>query len=221
MTKKVYDKGAQSREAHAQYSFEQIYPARMLAGIPKQGVVMDIGTGVGRDAVALHDRANGRLLVIGIDPDEANYHKAVETYPDKDIVLCREWADVAKVKRNRQIAYLVAEVQELDEPPSKLKADFINCSAVLMFIPEEEQELFLSKLHDMVKPYRDVFLRFRTEELKDGMTQIDMRRLFNRCQMTSFFVDVMPRFADPPPSARDFDWHDHLLTATNPVPKPE
>jgi len=213
MTQKVYDKGSQSREAHAQYNFREIYPGRMLAGIPKQGVVMDIGTGVGRDAVAMHDRANGRLLVVGIDPDEANYHKAVETYPHKDIVLCRDWNDVAKVKRNRQIAYLVAEVQDIPEPPSKLKADFVNCSAVLMFVPEPEQESFLQGLHRLVKPYRDVFLRFRTEMLKEGMTEINLRTLFNRCRMTGFFTDQLPDFPDPPPSSRDFKWHDRLLTA--------
>lgn len=213
---KIYDKGAQPRELHARYNFAAIYPARMLAGIPRQGVVMDIGTGVGRDAVAMHDRAKGRLLVVGIDPDEANYRKAVETYPHKDIVLCRDWNDVAGVKRNRQIAYLTGEVQALPEPPPRLRADFINCSAVLMFVPQEQQLAFLQGLHRLSKPYCNVFLRFRTEGLKEGMTPINLRRLYNECRMAGFFIDKMPDFPDPPPSSRDFSWHDHLLTAVTP-----
>ncbi len=209
---KKFDQGAQSREVHAAYNFSEIYPAQMLAEIPKQGVVMDIGTGVGRDAVAMHDRVNGRLLVIGIDPDEANYHKAVETYPHKDIVLCREWADVAAVKRNRQIAYLVAEVQKLDAPPSKLKADFINCSAVMMFIPPEDQQSFMDHLHALVKPYRDVFFRYRTDMLKEGMSYLDEKIFLRRCYASAFAIRKLPDFQDPPPSSRDFKWHDYLLT---------
>ncbi len=216
MTQKKYDGGAQSRKAHAQYRFEDIYPARMLASIPKQGIIMDIGTGVGRDAVAMHDRAKGNLLVIGIDPDEANYRKAVATYPDKDIVLCRDWNDVAHVKRNSQIAYLVGEVQKLPEPPSKLKADFINCSAVLMFLPLDEHDVFLKGLQRLTKPYSDIFLRFRTEMLKDSMTKTDPAHLSRQCLNAGFTIDVMPRFPDPPPSNRDFKWHDYLMTA---IPK--
>lgn len=218
MSKQIYDQGAQSRAAHAAYHFSEIYPARMLAGIPKQGVVMDIGTGVGRDAVAMHERANGRLLVIGIDPDENNYRKAVETYPHKDIVLCRAWDEVAKVKRNRQIAYLIGEVQDLPEPPPKLKAEFINCSAVLMFPPPEERPAFMDGLHRLARPYRDVFVRFRTGSLKDGMTKIDLRTFFNQSRMAGFAVEQLGDFPDPPPSSRDFKWHDYLLTA---VAKPK
>lgn len=210
---RIYDKGAQSREVHARYDFAQIYPARMLAGIPRQGVVMDIGTGVGRDAVAMHDRARGRLLVVGIDPDINNYYKAVEAYPHKEISLCRDWNDVAKVKRNRQIAYLVGEVQNIPEPPLQLRADFINCAAVVMFVPQNEHLAFLQGLHRLVKPYRDVFLRFRTEGLKEGMAAINLRALYNECRMAGFFIDKMPDFPDPPPGSRDFSWHDHLLTA--------
>jgi SAM-dependent methyltransferase len=207
---KIYDQGAQSRAVHAAYNFTQIYPHRMLSEIPKQGVVMDIGTGVGRDAVEMHDRANGRLLVIGIDPDEANYAAAVQTYPHKDIVLCRDWDDVAGVKRNRQIAYLVTEVQNITPPPARLRADFINCSAVLMFIPQDEQPDFMGKMHDLVKPYHNVFLRHRTDMLKDGMTKIDMKILYNDCYQASFAIDKLPDFPD---SKRDFSWHDHVLTA--------
>lgn len=214
MSEKIYDQGAQSREMHARYNFRELYPPRMLAGIPRQGVVMDIGTGVGRDAVAMHDQAKGRLLVIGIDPDESNYRKAVETYPHKDFVLCREWADVAKVKRNRQIAYLVAEIQNIPEPPPKLKADFINCSAVLMFPPPEEHQTFIEGLHRLAKPYRDVFVRFRTDMLKDGMARIDLQTFFNQSRMAGFALEKLAEFPDPPPSCRDFRWHDYLLTAT-------
>ncbi|MDD3022080.1 MAG: class I SAM-dependent methyltransferase [Alphaproteobacteria bacterium] len=213
MNKKIFDQGSQSRAAHAAYNFGEIYPVQMLAEIPKQGVAMDIGTGVGRDAVAMHNRVNGRLLVVGIDPDESNYYKAVETYPQKDIVLCHDWAAVAAVKRNRQIAYLVAEVQKLEEPPSNLKADFINCSAVMMFIPRDEQQDFLHGLHSLAKPLRDVFLRYRTEMLKNGMTSINQRILFNQCYLAGFAMRKLPDFPDPPPSSRDFVWHDYLLTA--------
>ncbi len=218
MTEKVYDKGAQSREAHARYRFEDIYPAIMPEWVA-HGVVMDIGAGVARDAVAMHERmrtgTRTKPLVIGIDPDEANYHKAVETYPHKDIVLCRDWNDVAGVKRHRQIAYLIGELQHLPGPPSKLRADFINCSAVLMFVPQDEQAAFVKALHNFVRRRGDVFLRFRTEMLKEGMTKVDMPTLIEQCRSAGFNIDKLPDFPDPPPSSRDFMWHDLLL-----APKP-
>jgi SAM-dependent methyltransferase len=185
----------------------------MLAAIPRSGVVMDIGTGVGRDAVAMHDRANGQLLVVGIEPDESAYETACATYPHKNIVLCRDWDAVAGLKRNRQIAYLVGEVQNLPEPPPNLRADFINCSAVLMFPPPEEHQAFMNGLHRLSRPYRDVFLRFRTEGLREGMTKIDRRVFFNQARMAGFAVDQMFDFPDPPPSSRPFSWHDYMLTS--------
>ncbi len=211
---KTYDSGALPRAIHARAKFDDIYAPDIQAMIPKQGVVMDIGTGVGRDAVAIHNRGGGRLLVIGIDPDEANYHEAVATYPDNEFVLCRTWDDVAKVQPGRQIAYLVREVQDLEEPPSKLKADFINCFAVLMFIPAEEQEIFLRKLHTLSQPARDTLMRYRTVKLKEGMVKIDETGFRQQAQAADFVLEDLPDVPDPPPFNRGFQWKQYRLTAS-------
>lgn len=214
MPEKSYSAGALPPGDHAKIAFDAIYPPQFYSRIPKQGVFMDIGTGVGRDAVAVHARSKGRLLVIGIDPENTAYEQARTQYPDKDIVLCRDWDDVANIKRNRQIAYLVGDVQNLPEPPSKLKADFINCAAVLMFVPEDERNNFLQGLHRLSKPYHDIFLRWRTDELKGQMVAIDERQLVRELLDTGFFPDIKPDFPDPPPHSRDFYWHDAIITPT-------
>lgn len=219
MTQKSFSDGALPLSDHAKADFDLLYSAHFYDRIPKQGVFMDIGTGIARDAVEIHNRRNGRLLVVGIEPDESAYEQACAQYPDKDIVLCRDWDDVSGIKRNRQIAYLVGEVQNLPEPPPKLKADFVNCSAVVMFVPENERMDFLRGLHDLSKPYTDIFLRWRTEQLKGQMVHIDERRLVNELLRSDFFVDIKPGFWDGPPHYRDFQWHDTIITPTAPAPK--
>jgi hypothetical protein len=211
---RTYSKGALPLSAHAKASFDAIYPPQFYNRIPKQGVFMDIGTGIGRDAIAVHNRSKGRLLVIGIEPEEGSYEQACAQYPDKDIVLCHNWDDVGKVKRNRQIAYLAANIQDLETPPPKLKADFINCSAVLMFVPEQEQDQFLQSLHRLSKPYRDIFLRWRTDMLKGQMIKVEERDLVRKLINHSFFPDVKPDFPDGAPLYRDFSWHDMIITPT-------
>lgn len=216
MTRTVYDSGALPRSVHAQFRFDDFYPERIRSLMSRPGVVVDIGTGVGRDAVAIHTRAgrDGALRVIGLDPDEENFRQAVETYPDKGIVLCRDWDEVAGVDPVHQIAYLVRELQKADAPPDSLRADFINCSAVLMFVSPDEHKACLDSLKNMLEPDGHVFLRFRTEMLKDGMHRIDPETLRGQCRDAGFDIETLPRFADPPPTRRDFKWHDWLLKPT-------
>ncbi len=212
---KTYSDGALPLSAHAKAAFDQIYSAQFYSRIPKQGVFMDIGTGIGRDAVAVHNRTKGRLLVVGIEPEAGSYEQACAQYPDKDFVLCQNWDDVGKVKRNRQIAYLAASVQDLSAPPTKLQADFINCSAVLMFVAENERGAFLKGLHRLSKPYHDIFLRWRTDMLKGQMVKVEERDLFRQLVNNGFFLDKKPDFPDGAPLYRDFKWHDTIITPTN------
>lgn len=214
MAGQQYSKGALDLSDHAKAAFEQIYSGHFYARLPKQGVFMDIGTGIGRDAVAVHSRSKGRLLVVGIEPEDGSFEKACAQYPDKDFVLCHNWNDVGKVKRNRQIAYLARAVQDLPEPPPKLQADFINCSAVLMFVPEDKREDFLQGLHRLSKPYKDIFLRWRTDALRGQMVKVEERQLIRELLNNNFFPDKKPDFHDGPPFYRDFSWHDAIITPT-------
>lgn len=218
MAEQKYSKGSLGLSDHAKAAFEDIYSGQFYARIPKQGVFMDIGTGIGRDAVAIHNRSKGRLLVIGVEPEDGSFEQACAQYLDKDFVLCHDWDDVGEVKRNRQIAYLARSVQDLPEPPPKLKADFINCAAVLMFVPENEREAFLQGLHRLSKPYHDIFLRWRTDGLRGQMVNVEERNLMRELVNNHFFPDRKSDFPDGPPLYRDFKWHDAIITPTK---KPE
>jgi len=205
-----YSKGALPSEQYAAVDFDSFY-ADILHLIPTQGTLIDVGGGAGRDALRMSERSGRQATVINIDPDPARWDDSQKLYPEK-MVKVQTATEFQKAITLKHPVFIQDSIQSLESfyrIAPHVKGDFVLCNAVMMFIPDEEQEQALNGLFKITAHDGTVALRYRTENLKDGMIKINHDTLESRCKKAGFSVTRTP--PTPDVLGRDHIWHQLLL----------
>lgn len=184
-------------------------------------VILDFGTGIGRDALAFYDRSGGQAIVIAVDPDPAMKAASKTEYPGRFLYAGEQ--DGPADPQDRRPLYIEDSLPKLDALRGALpdlKADFALCNAVLMFVRPEDRETSLAAMAERLGPKGSLVLRFRTVDLKPGMhpiTQAGIDRAVNAvatdynltARKTKPAADPLGRFA---PNGKPYFWHQRILT---------
>jgi hypothetical protein len=205
-----YGGGALGSHEHAQVRFEDFY-SDILHLIPAQGVIIDVGGGAGRDALAMHKLAGGKATVFSIDPDPKRFTDSTTLYPEK-FSLAKSWNDVQQTDTRERTIFIqdkIPPLEKFNRISGGLRANFTLCSAVMMFIPETQHEDALACLRRITRADGITVLRYRTENLTSGMAKIDHEKLEIQCAMAGFFVERTPPIPDA--LGRNHHWHQLIL----------
>lgn len=212
-----HSKGAMGSEKHAGLDGKEFYQD-ILHLIPPEGLLYDIGSGVGRDAVLMKDLGRGKPDVIAIDPDPDRFADAEKTYPGR-FRLIESWYDANAIHRQQKIPYVVQELQNISEGfndnSEPQTGDFVLCNAVLMFVPENAQQDFLNGLAQLTGHEKQAVVRYRTEGLKDGMRTIDYAQFEKQAAKAGF--ESQKTASIPDIAGRPFSWHQYILTRNKEV----
>lgn len=211
MTKEYeHSKGSLNSNQHAEIDVDEYY-ADIDHMMPRNGVVLDIGGGAGRDAVRAKRVMKGLPYVINTDPDPARAADATALYGDM-IEIADTAAKFDDIARRGKIPHIVCGIDTLSEfnrVAKGVEGNFVLCNAVFMFIPLEKHQDSLSNLFKVTATAGHCAVRYRTENLKDGMVEIDHATFDDQCRKAGFEVNRTEPLADP--AGRDHVWHQIIL----------
>jgi trans-aconitate methyltransferase len=214
----THAKGSASTALHASVDPLAFY-RDVLPMLPTRsgGVIIDVGGGIGRDTLMFADHAKG-LEVYSIDPDPVMWEKAQAHYPGRLVRM----EDAVSSDKPVFLADSLPYLAELKRLKPSLKADFILCNAVMMFIKPEERQTALNTMASLLKPNGSLVVRFRTEDLKDGMHPITVDEIDRLCLRTRFghATRLYGTESIPDPAGRTLTngrpmmWHQRILIRT-------
>lgn len=207
-----HSRGALSSQDHAHIDPRKIYQD-ILHLVPREGLLYDIGSGVGRDAVFMRQHGNSNTNVIAIDPDPERFYDAEKIYP-ASFSLIDSWNEMEKTHQAGKIPYVIGKLQNVstifNDKSVPQPGDFVLCNAVLMFVPSQEEQNFMNGLARLTKTGKQAVLRYRTEGLKNGMREINLRGFEKHVARAGFEIEQTKSVPDP--RNRPFHWHQFILT---------
>lgn len=217
----THAKGSAPTSLHASVDALAFY-SDILHLIPTApgSVIIDFGGGIGRDALAFHDRAGGQAHVVSIDPDPAMLAKAQTQYPGRFDVVVNDDTGLRSDNRPKYLQDSLPDLPLFNKIAPDLKADFALCNAVLMFIKPEEREASLAAMAEHLQPGGHLVIRFRTVDLKEGMHPISEAEIDAVSAKVAFAkaltVETLPPAADPSnrhaPNGDPYLWHQRVFT---------
>ena len=151
-----YNKNADNlSETYNSLSTEDVHSHILNQINKKNGKILDIGCGSGRDAFYFAEKG---YKVIGIEPAEKLLEKAKENHEHKNIT------------------YINDKLPELENVKSKSKFDYILMSAVWMHIPSEQRKEAMNKLTSLLKPKGKMFISLRFGSFNDDRQEIPVSK---------------------------------------------
>ena len=150
-----YDREAEAlAKAYDAIDFEKLH-GLLLPFLPKEGRVLDVGAGSGRDARALADRG---LEVVAVEPSRAMRREAARHPPSPKI----QWKDDR-----------LPELATIPEDPS---FSLILVSAVWMHLPPLTRDEALKRLARLLLPEGHLYLTFRSvsDDPDRGMAPVSL-----------------------------------------------
>ena len=180
----THAKGSAPTALHASVDPLAFY-ADILPMVPVRpgSVILDIGGGIGRDALAFAARGQG-LEIYSVDPDPHMWTKAQEHYPDRFVRL--EDGPILPITKPAFLEDSLPWLDNLKRLKPDLKADFILCNAVMMFVKPEERQQAINTMAARLSQKGSLVIRFRTEDLKDGMHPISVAEIDRLCLRARF-----------------------------------
>lgn len=103
-------------------------------------VIVDIGSGGGRDIVTMYNHLNGQGTFIAVDYDHVRAEDAVENFQDRFLIVEKE-AGIQQAIDHGKISFLSKDTLSL-ELPDHMKADFMFSMAVAMFVEPKKIEAY-------------------------------------------------------------------------------
>ncbi len=213
----THAKGSALTSLHAAVDPRAFY-ADILPMVPvKPGsIILDIGGGIGRDALTLAARGQD-LEVYSIDPDPHMWVKSQDHYPDRFTRLENAFRPASNKPLFLQDS--LPWLYNLKRLKPGLKADFILCNAVMMFVRPEDRQQAINTMAAHLSPKGSLVIRFRTEDLKDGMHPISVAEIDRLCLHTRFGHAIRLYGTEPIPDPADrklangkpMMWHQRIL----------
>ena len=162
-------------------TFESVHRS-WLAHLPKKpGVMLDVGTGSGRDATALQVRG---WRIVAVDPSPDMLHEAQRRHPDAHIRWLRD--------RLPHLAGLTGE-----------RFDFILCSAVWMHLAPTERVVGMHTIRALLADEGICVITLRhPPDVSRGMYEVTMSETTDLAQRHGLVVLQATQSRDPIP-----EWH--------------
>lgn len=205
-----HSKGSLSSQATADVDPAAFYDD-VLHLMPEDGIFIDAGGGAGRDAQFMQQKAGPHSAVFNIDPDPARYDDAKDLYPGR-VALAQNREDFIQADKENQVVHIIDGIDCLEKFNSVTggkQGDFVLCNAVMMFIPLEKHQRAIENLFRLTREFGACVLRYRTENLKADMVEIDHDTLTAQCAKAGFNVQRTPPLPDP--LGRNHVWHQLIL----------
>lgn len=193
----------------------------------KPQFIIDMGAGSGRDSIMMDDFMKAVLPgrethLLSMDADNMRVKDALAAYP-KRFTPAFTADQVAHIHHNhKRIAYMCDELPALPRlgNVSNIKADFMLCHAVIMFIPAKDLASSFNRMVNCLANNGTLFLGFSSERPvyyeTDQRHSVELVDLLVR-DMDGIRVRSLPDLKDSQYDTkpeRKFHWHYRIITKT-------